>query len=163
MLQAFDVFKEETKSTNKLLIVGAKMWWNAELKSSFEKLNHKADIIFTGRKSVAELQLLYASAQAFCFVPYFEGFGIPILEAMKCGCPVITSNCTAMPEVAGDSALLVDPYKVASIAAAFIKLEADSYLRAGLSEKGLIHSQNFSWNITANALWDSVKKVLDEC
>ena len=109
MLQAFDVFKEETKSTNKLLMVGAKMWWNAELKSSFENLNHKADIIFTGRKSVAELQLLYASAQAFCFVPYFEGFGIPILEAMKCGCPVITSNCTAMPEVAGDSALLIDP------------------------------------------------------
>ena len=163
MLQAFDVFKEETKSTNKLLIVGAKMWWNAELKSSFENLNHKADIIFTGRKSVAELQLLYASAQAFCFVPYFEGFGIPILEAMKCGCPVITSNCTAMPEVAGDSALLVDPYKVASIAAALIKLEADSYLRAELSEKGLIHSQNFSWNTTANTLWDSIKKVLDEC
>jgi glycosyltransferase involved in cell wall biosynthesis len=163
MLQAFDVFKEETKSTNKLLIVGAKMWWNAELKSSFENLNHKADIIFTGRKSVAELQLLYASAQAFCFVPYFEGFGIPILEAMKCGCPVITSNCTAMPEVAGDSALLVDPYKVASIAAAFIKLETDSYLRAELSEKGLIHSQNFSWNTTANTLWDSIKKVLDEC
>ena len=163
MLQAFDIFKEETKSTNKLLIVGAKMWWNAELKSSFENLNHKADIIFTGRKSVAELQLLYASAQAFCFVPYFEGFGIPILEAMKCGCPVITSNCTAMPEVAGDSALLVDPYKVASIAAAFIKLETDSYLRAELSEKGLIHSQNFSWNTTANTLWDSIKKVLDEC
>ena len=163
MLQAFDVFKEETKSTNKLLIVGAKMWWNAELKSSFENLNHKADIIFTGRKSVAELQLLYASARAFCFVPYFEGFGIPILEAMKCGCPVITSNCTAMPEVAGDSALLVDPYKVASIAAALIKLEANSYLRAELSEKGLIHSQNFSWNTTANALWDSIKKVLDQC
>jgi glycosyltransferase involved in cell wall biosynthesis len=82
---------------------------------------------------------------------------------MKCGCPVITSNCTAMPEVAGDSALLVDPYKVASIAAAFIKLETDSYLRAELSEKGLIHSQNFSWNTTANALWNSIKKVLDEC
>ena len=102
-------------------------------------------------------------AQAFCFVPYFEGFGIPILEAMRCGCPVITSNCTAMPEVAGEAAILVDPFNIEDIKNAMIIVEKDNDLRVKLSKKGLIHSQNFSWNKTANALWASINKVLQEC
>ena len=163
LLLAFDLFKNETNSTNKLLIVGAKMWWNKELKNTFENLEHKNEVIFTGRKSSEELQLLYAAAQALCFVPYFEGFGIPIIEAMKCGCPVITANCTAMPEVSGDAALLVNPFKISEIANAMIKIENDNNLRAELSEKGLIHSQNFSWDSTAKALWNSIAKVLNEC
>ena len=163
LLLAFDLFKTETKSKNKLLIVGAKMWWNSELEGAFENLIHKDEVVFTGRKSLPELQLLYASAQAFCFVPYFEGFGIPIIEAMKCGCPVITSNCTAMPEVAGEAAVLVDPFNIEDIKNAMITIEKDTALRAILSEKGLIHSQNFSWNKTANALWASINKVLQEC
>jgi len=163
LLVAFDLFKTETKSKNKLLIVGAKMWWNSELEEAFENLSHKEDVVFTGRKSLSELQLLYASAQAFCFVPYFEGFGIPIVEAMKCGCPVITSNCTAMPEVAGEAAILVDPFNIDDIKNAMITMHKDNALRAELSEKGLIHSQNFSWNKTADALWKSINKVLQEC
>jgi len=163
LLLAFNSFKNDTKSTNKLLIVGAKMWWNSELKETFENLPHKEDVVFTGRKPLSDLQLLYASAQAFCFVPYFEGFGIPIIEAMKCGCPVITSNCTAIPEVAGDAALLVDPFNIEEIKDAMIKIENESSMRAELSEKGLIHSQNFSWNNTANALWNSIEKVLAKC
>jgi glycosyltransferase involved in cell wall biosynthesis len=163
LLLAFDLFKNETNSTNKLLIVGAKMWWNKELKKTFENLEHKDEVIFTGRKSFEELQVLYASAQALCFVPYFEGFGIPIIEAMKCGCPVITANCTAMPEVSGDAALLVNPFRVSEIANAMIKIENDNNLRSELSEKGLIHSRNFSWDSTAKALWNSLSEVLNEC
>lgn len=163
LLVAFDLFKTETNSKNKLLIVGAKMWWNSELKEAFENLTHKDEVVFTGRKSLPELKLLYASAQAFCFVPYFEGFGIPIVEAMKCGCPVITSNCTAMPEVAGEAAILVDPFNIEDIKNAMITLENESELRGELSEKGLIHSQNFNWNKTADALWASINKVLQEC
>lgn len=163
LLLAFDKFKTDTGSSNKLLIVGAKMWWNKDLKSSYENLNFKEDVIFTGRKTLEELQLLYASALAFCFVPYFEGFGIPIIEAMKCACPVITSNCTAMPEVAGKAAVLVNPYKVQEISDAMTLLNSNSELRADLSAKGQVHSQNFSWNSTANALWNSIEKVLKEC
>jgi len=163
LLMAFDLFKTETKSKNKLLIVGAKMWWNDELKEAFENLSHKEDVIFTGRKSLEDLQILYAAAQAFCFVPYFEGFGIPIIEAMRCGCPVITSNCTAMPEVAGEAALLVDPYNIEDIKNAMITIENDPKLRADLSEKGLIHSQKFNWKSTANVLWNSIEKVLQKC
>tara|TARA_B100000795_G_scaffold224745_1_gene180253 strand:- start:10 stop:1140 length:1131 start_codon:yes stop_codon:yes gene_type:complete len=163
LLVAFDLFKTETNSKNKLLIVGAKMWWNRDLKEAFENLTHKDEVFFTGRKSLPELKLLYASAQAFCFVPYFEGFGIPILEAMRCGCPVITSNCTAMPEVAGEAAILVNPFNIEDIKNAMIIVEKDNDLRVKLSKKGLIHSQNFSWNKTANALWASINKVLQEC
>ena len=163
LLIAFDLFKTETKSKNKLLIVGAKMWWNDELKEAFENLSHKEDVIFTGRKSLEDLQILYAAAQAFCFVPYFEGFGIPIIEAMRCGCPVITSNCTAMPEVAGEAALIVDPYNIEDIKNAMITIENDPKLRADLSEKGLIHSQKFNWKSTANVLWNSIEKVLQKC
>ena len=163
LLIAFDLFKTETKSKNKLLIVGAKMWWNDELKEAFENLNHKDEVIFTGRKSLEDLQVLYAAAQAFCFVPYFEGFGIPIIEAMRCGCPVITSNCTAMPEVAGEAALLVDPYNIEDIKNAMITIENDPKLRADLSEKGLIHAQKFNWKSTADTLWNSIEKVLQKC
>ena len=163
LLTAFDQFKSATNSSNKLLIVGAKMWWNNELKTCFDQLTFKEDVIFTGRKSLEELNALYSSALAFCFVPYFEGFGIPIIEAMKCGCPVITSNCTAMPEVAGEAALLVNPFEVNEITDAMIKLNSNNELRAELSEKGQIHSQKFSWNATANNLWKSIETVLQEC
>tara|TARA_B100001142_G_scaffold132466_1_gene134056 strand:- start:229 stop:1359 length:1131 start_codon:yes stop_codon:yes gene_type:complete len=163
LLQAFDQFKSITKSSNKLLIVGAKMWWNKDLKTSFENLQHKEDVIFTGRKNLEELNQLYASALAFCYIPYFEGFGLPIIEAMKCACPVITSNCTAMPEVAGDAALLVNPFEISEIANTMITLNTNSELRSELSARGQIHSQHFNWNKTANALWESIEKVLDKC
>ncbi|MDG1849711.1 MAG: glycosyltransferase family 1 protein [Flavobacteriales bacterium] len=163
LLQAFDDFKSTTNSSNKLLIVGAKMWWNKELQNSFETLRHKNDVIFTGRKSPEELNQLYASAFAFCFVPYFEGFGIPIIEAMKCACPVITSNITAMPEVAGDAALLVNPFDITEITNAMIKLNMNNELRSELSARGQIHSQHFNWNTTAQNLGQSIEKVLSKC
>ena len=163
LLLAFDAFKSETKSSNKLLIVGAKMWWNNDLKKCFENLTHKGDIIFTGRKSPEELNQLYSSALALCYVPYFEGFGMPIIEAMKCACPVITSNVSAMPEVAGDAALLVNPFEIKEITDAMTKLNTNSELRAELSSRGQIHSQHFNWNTTAIALWESIEKVKNRC
>ena len=163
LLLAFDAFKSKTKSSNKLLMVGAKMWWNNDLKKCYENLTHKGDIIFTGRKKTEELNKLYASALALCYVPYFEGFGMPIIEAMKCACPVITSNVTAMPEVAGDAALLVNPFEIKEITGAMTKLNANSELRAELSSRGQMHSQHFKWSKTAIALWDSIEKVMHRC
>jgi len=163
LLLAFDAFKSKTKSSNKLLMVGAKMWWNNDLKKCYENLTHKGDIIFTGRKKTEELNKLYASALALCYVPYFEGFGMPIIEAMKCACPVITSNVTAMPEVAGDAALLVNPFEIKEITDAMTKLNANSELRAELSSRGQMHSQHFKWSTTAIALWDSIEKVMHRC
>ena len=159
LLKAFDAFKKKSKSSNKLLIVGSKMWWNQALQKSFENTFHKQDIIFLGRKNQLELNNLYASALALCFVPYFEGFGIPILEAMKCACPVITSNCSSMPEVSGDAALLVNPLKIEEISNAMYRLDQDTNLRTLLSAKGQIREEKFGWNSTANALWKSIEKI----
>ena len=163
LLLGFDAFKSESKSSNKLLIVGAKMWWNNDLKKCFENLKYKDDVIFAGRKNTEELNLLYASALALCYVPCFEGFGMPIIEAMKCACPVITSNVSAMPEVAGDAALLVNPFEITEITDAMTKLNANNELRAELSSRGQMHSQHFNWNTTAIALWESIEKVIHKC
>jgi glycosyltransferase involved in cell wall biosynthesis len=159
LLQAFDAFKQKTNSSNKLLLVGDKMWWNQDLQKSFENISHKEDITFMGRKSQLELNNLYASALALCFVPYFEGFGIPILEAMKCACPVIVSNCSSMPEVAGDAAILVNPLKIEEISHAMYRVDQDNKLRSQLSAKGQVRAEKFSWNSTADALWKSIKKI----
>lgn len=159
LLQAFDAFKQKTKSSNKLLIVGNKMWWNQDLQKSFENISHKGDITFMGRINQLELNNVYASALALCFVPYFEGFGIPILEAMKCACPVIVSNCSSMPEVAGDAAILVNPLKIEEISHAMYRVDQDNKLRSQLSAKGQVRAEKFSWNSTAVALWKSIEKI----
>ena len=95
------------------------------------------------------------------YVPYFEGFGIPILEAMNCDVPVITSNITSMPEVAGDAALLVDPFSTISISDAMLNIFKDENLRKSLIEKGRKRRLDFSWNKTADALWKSIEKTIN--
>ena len=108
-----------------------------------------------------ELKNIIPSALAMVYVSYFEGFGIPILEAMRCGTPVITSDITSMPEVAGDAALLVNPFSVDSITAAMLKIANDEGLRKQLIKKGLERSNDFSWQKTADRLWGGVEKTLE--
>jgi len=161
LLSAFEDFKEKTESDFKLLIVGAKFFKNTELFELFEKLRHKNDIIFTGRLDVEDLHKVIASATAMAFVPYFEGFGIPILEAMYCDVPVISANVTSMPEVAGDAALYVNPFKISEISDALAKISSNENLREELIEKGKIQRQKFSWQKTAEKLWDNIQQIID--
>lgn len=162
LLKAFDLFKEKTKSDIKLIIVGERMFKTRSMKKAYRQMVFKDEVIFSGRMTPEKLNRLYGSALALTFVPYFEGFGIPIIEAMNCGTPVITSNVTSMPEVAGDAALLVNPFSVESITDAMIKIYADNDLRYNLIEKGLVQCQKFSWNKTAENFWESVEKVLNK-
>lgn len=155
---AFDEFKKSSGSKIKLMIVGEKYWWTGEMKEAYQKLKFKEDVIFTGRLQVDTLKNVMASAFALLYVPYFEGFGIPILEAMYCEVPVITSNITSMPEVAGDAALLVDPFSIDSIKNAMILIEKDPSVRMGLIEKGKLRKEKFSWDKTADLLWKSIEK-----
>jgi glycosyltransferase involved in cell wall biosynthesis len=104
---------------------------------------------FIGVVPEAKLPSLYRSAEALIFPSLYEGFGIPILEAMACGTPVVTSNVAAMPEVAGDAALLVDPTAVGQIAEAIKRIVRDTSLRRRLRDKGLKRSAQFSWQSTA--------------
>ena len=123
-------------------------------------MKHRHDVIFTGRLSSEELKNTIGSALALTYVPYFEGFGIPILEAMNCDVPVITSNVTAMPEVAKGAALLIDPFSTESIANGMLQLYSDKKLRETLIEKGRIRKLDFSWSKTSTSLWQSIEKTI---
>ncbi len=158
LFSAFDLFKQNASNNIKLMIIGEKKWWTNEIKRSYESMAHKDAVIFKGHTSPDELKLLIPSALALTYVSFFEGFGIPIIEAMRCGTPVITSNTSSMPEIAGDAAMLLDPNSVQSIADAMIKISASEELRKSLSEKGLTRAKDFSWNATADKLWDSIIK-----
>ena len=152
LFTSFDLFKKKNNNDIKLLIVGSKRWWTEPIKNAYEAMTHKDDVIFAGRLSAEDLHLVTASALASVYVSYFEGFGIPIVEAFKCDTPVITSNVTSMPEVAKDAALLVDPFNEESIAEAMEKI-LNEEVRKELIEKGRIRRQDFSWDKAAGTWW----------
>ncbi len=160
LFKAFDQFKIRSSSNIKLLIVGTQMFRSEEIKITLASLKYNEEIIFTGRLDPTDLHKVLASAFALTFVPLFEGFGIPILEAMNCDVPVICSNVTSMPEVAGEAAIYADPYSLDSITEAMIKISSDEITRKRIVEIGKIHREKFSWDNTAKLLWNSIEKVL---
>ncbi|MBI9033773.1 MAG: glycosyltransferase family 4 protein [Bacteroidales bacterium] len=159
LFKAFDQFKDNTNNQIKLVIVGAKMWWTPEIKQTYENMRFRDQVVFTGRLPGDELSKVVASALAMVYVSYFEGFGIPILEAFMCETAVITSNITSMPEVAGDAAMLVDPFDVCDIADAMRKLVETPGLREQLLIKSAKQRQLFSWEKSAEKLWDCIMKT----
>lgn len=161
LFKAFDLFKRNTSGSTKLLLAGARMWWTDEIRLAYEGMEYRDDVIFTGRVTDIELALLMASALALTYVSYFEGFGIPILEAFHCDTPVITSNVTSMPEVAGNAAVLIDPFSITSIADAMQKVASDEGFREKLIVEGRKQREQFSWERTAEKLWECVEKTLE--
>jgi glycosyltransferase involved in cell wall biosynthesis len=129
----------------------------ASLTACIDRCHMTDRVYFAG--VVAELRLpsLYREAQALVFPSLYEGFGLPILEAMACGTPVVTSNVTAMPEIAGNAALLVDPTSVEQIASAMERIVSDAALRQQLRRKGLMRSAEFSWANTAARVYELIK------
>jgi len=118
-------------------------------------------IVATGYVSDDDLACLYSGCLALVFPSLYEGFGIPVLEAMACGAPVITSNTTALPEAAGDAALLVDPEDTAGITAAMRRVLDAPDLRAALSARGFAHARQFTWARTARATVEAYQAALD--
>ncbi|MCX6248113.1 MAG: glycosyltransferase family 1 protein [Bacteroidetes bacterium] len=159
LFRAFDLFRLAHPGDVKLLIVGARKWWTKEISLTFRQMKYADDVVFSGRLNSDELAKVLGASLALTYVSYFEGFGIPIVEAFRCGVPVITSNVTSMPEVAGDAALLVDPFKPSSIAGAMIKLAGDEPYRQELIRKGLERKNEFTWQRTADLLWESIEKT----
>jgi glycosyltransferase involved in cell wall biosynthesis len=160
MMKAFGEFMEKAGAEMKFIIAGARRWWNDEMEEAYERSSYKNDIVFTGRIADEDLPMLTGAASVLLFASRFEGFGIPVIEAMQCGVPVITSNTTSMPEVAGDAALLVDPASVNSISDAMLKLVKDESLRHELSVKGKARAKNFSWDRSAELFWKSIEKTV---
>jgi len=158
LIKAFDAFKIANDNNIKLVLAGAKYYWTSEMEQCLKNMHHKTDVIFTGRIGDEDIYLLTAAAECVTYIPYFEGFGIPIIEAMQCAVPVITSNITSMPEVASDAALLVNPFDVAEIANAMTEIVTDKNLREVLIAKGLQRAQDFSWQRSADLLWQCIEK-----
>jgi glycosyltransferase involved in cell wall biosynthesis len=161
LLLAFDEFKKQTGSKHQLLLVGRKAWDFEDVDQTWNKMQHKNEVRFLGHVPADKLGHIVASAFAMVYVSLFEGFGIPIVEAMSCNVPVITSNITSMPEAGGDAALLVNPYQVTEISQAMQQLATDTNLRNSLIEKGHEQIKKFSWNLTAAKLWACCQQVMN--
>jgi glycosyltransferase involved in cell wall biosynthesis len=161
LIEAFDLFKQASGSSTKLLIVGERMFMTSEINQAFQNAKFRNEIIFTGRLPQHELVKVVGAAKAMVYVSLFEGFGLPIVEAMKANVPVITSNVTSMPEIAGDAAIIVDPYSIESIKNALLEIDKDELLRKSLIEKGNIQYTKFTWLNTAKGVWDSLEKAIN--
>jgi glycosyltransferase involved in cell wall biosynthesis len=161
LLQAFDRFRQSGKEEHQLLLTGRKAWMTKEIDTVYSNMKCKDDVCFLGYRPVDELRQLYGAATALVYVSFFEGFGIPILEAMQCGVPVITSDVSSMPEVAGDAGYLVDPENILQISEAMQSISGDDQLRQTLIEKGFGQCRKFSWDKTAEMVWQSLSKAVN--
>jgi len=159
-LKAYDLFRRENPSGIKLVLAGPAWFGKKEIFHTWKKMQYRTDVIFTGRIPAETLHQLLASSVALLCISHFEGFGIPLLEAMHCDVPVIASRVTSLPEVAADAALYVDPDDPASVARAMGAIYADDMLRKNIIEKGRMRRSVFSWDRTASLLWQSMEMVL---
>ena len=148
LIKAF--YKLRKKGTHhKLLIAGSKGWKYEDIFETVKNLNLEKEVIFTDYIPNEDLPALYNAADLFVYPSFYEGFGLPPLEAMACGTPVITSNTSSLPEVVGDAGIMIDPYDVDGFANAMFEVLTNDGLRDDMSEKGLERANMFSWEKTA--------------
>jgi glycosyltransferase involved in cell wall biosynthesis len=152
LIEAFEVLPEDWR----LVLAGAPSGYGAA--AVLERVHPRIEV--TGYLSAPQLEQLYARASIFAFPSLDEGFGIPVLEAMAHGIPVITSNCSALPEVAGDAALLVNPLSTAEITTALERLATDTDLRQQLASRGLERAKMFSWERAVTATYSVYRELL---
>jgi glycosyltransferase involved in cell wall biosynthesis len=159
LIRGFDHFKKISGSSHKLLIIGRPAWNTTSFYRTLNNSPFRKDILH--RQFVRkDLPDYIGSAEALCYVSLFEGFGIPILEGFEAGVPVITSNVSSMPEVAGDAALLVDPKSPESIGSAMNQLASSPELRNSFIQKGRERLSLFSWERTAAILYDKLTEIV---
>jgi glycosyltransferase involved in cell wall biosynthesis len=142
-----------------LVLAGARGWMAAEIFSTIKELDLVSRVHFPGYVPQQDLASLYSAASLFVYPSLYEGFGLPVLEALACGVPVITSNVSSMPQVAGDAGILVEPSDVDALADAMKRVLTDQGLRATLVAKGLARARSFSWERTAQATLSTYTRV----
>lgn len=161
LIRAYHILKKESKIEHKLVLLGERIFYSDSIFSAIEELNLKDDVIMIGRRPHTELPLFYSGADLFVFPTFSEGFGLPPLEAMACGTPVVASNVTSVPEVVGDAAVKVDPYKVEDIAEGMYRILSDSCLRYNLISKGIEHANTFTWHRAATQTLSAYKTICE--
>ncbi len=159
LLKAYERFRMTSGSEVKLVAVGRRFWKNEALDKTLGEMKFAHDVLFTGHLDQSDLTHVLGGALALVYVSYFEGFGLPIVEAFRSGVPVITSNVTSMPEVAGDAALLVDPLNEEEIAEAMLRMFEDGALRTEKVAKGFERSKAFDWDRSADRFWQLIQET----
>ncbi len=162
LINAFDKLRGTEIFDNYQLVIAGKKGWNYEdIFKSIREMGLTKKVIFTGYVTSDDKKLLLANSSLFVFPSFYEGFGLSILEAQRVGVPVITSNVSSMPEVAGDGAVLVDPYDVDSIGRAIKKVLSESEFKSGLIKKGFENVKKFSWEKCARGTLEIYRGVVD--
>jgi len=160
LLEAFSIFRQRCGSVARLILTGRRSWHSNALDEAIDRFGLRKAIIETGWVPPDHVPALYSGATMLLFPTLCEGFGLPALEAMACGTPVVTSNISCLPEVTGNAALLVDPFSVADIAEGIIKLFCDEGLQVLLRERGLEWVKQFSWERTARETLGVYRRAL---
>lgn len=159
LVEAYDLFRKETGSKVQLVMAGRK-WLAQDVDETIRKLGLEKDVIYTGFVDDNDLPDLYSAAELFVFPSLWESFGIPLVESMACGTPVLTSRGSCLPEIAGDAAVLVDPYSVANIAEGIAKVLGDPELSETLRIRGFERARQFSWSNCALQTLDAYRRAM---
>lgn len=159
MIRAFDLAKEKGGFEHHLVIAG-EQGWKFDRAKALEGVHHKDEIHFIGFVLDEDMAALYSAAELFVFPTLYEGFGIPVLEAQACGTPVLTSNCSSLPEVGADSAIYVDPMNAEDIGNGIIRILNDRQLSDELVRKGYANAARFSWQRSAEMLNEVVEEII---
>ena len=152
IIEAFKYLKERYSTPHKLVFAGIAGHWSRQNKDYAKKLGIADDIIWMGYIADAEMPFLYNCADVFIFPSLYEGFGLPVLEAMACGLPVVTSNLTSLPEIGGEAAIYVNPHDAGDIGEKLYQTITDLRLRHDLLTKGFKRVKLFSWKKHAREL-----------
>lgn len=162
LIRAYSVFSKNVADAPKLVLAGGKGWLYDGIFARVKALGLEDKVIFTKYVPAEDMNALMCGSLAFVFPSLYEGFGMPPLEAMACGVPVLTSGAASLPEVTGDCAVIVDPYDIKSIATGLYKLYKDKDLRSRLSHEGIERAKEFSWERSAGLLYNIYKELCDE-
>ena len=160
LLKAFSIFKKRQKSSMKLVLTGRLAWKYDGFLKDLKHYKFRDDVVLTGYVEEKELTEITAATYAMVYPSLHEGFGLPVLEAMRSGVPVITSENSSMQEIAGEAALYFDPAQPSSIAEKMMRIYKDESLRNALVAKGFIASLPYSWDRSAKLLWEVMMKAL---